>query len=242
MRLLGWLSFSILGVCPSILHAQDNETLKERADELVPRLADADEGIRLSARMELERLGEVVLAYLPQEHSNPAIRAAVRELRGIILAGPALEKIEARLRQAQLELHLLASRLASRNSLELSLRAQRVRHRLLFDQVEALTLRRGIIDLRERTLGKLQVRFERFILNRTEESLAETPSLTWARLAEALSDVTGIDFEIDERLEPVEVAVPQDGIDATLDELLSSLARASQTAYTVTDRGIRISR
>ena len=244
MRLLGWCSFFvlILGVCPSVLHAQDNELLKERVAALVQRLDDADEGLRLAARMELERLGEEALSYLPARSESESVAAAVCQVRNGILTAPELEAIDSRMRQAQFELHFLSVRLKNGSSLDWALREQRVRHRILFDQAEARALRQGILEAAPRIQCRLQVRFDRYTINRISPSLAECASAEWTQVAQMLSEVSGVTIEVDPELAHQNVSLPLAEINQSLEDLLGQLTRSSEARFQVSERGVRISR
>jgi hypothetical protein len=205
---------------------QDSSPLQERVEQLLPRLIDEDAGTRLSAEMELSRLGEGVLDLLPQDAEGD-LKAAIERVRRAVRVDMEADRLAIR-RQSALDesARLWKTIVDSDDHRESFERAQLVALRIKLIEAELDWVREGVLDARQRLLRKLK-------LSTDMHWLALQPR-SWAAFAAVLSDLLDAPVVVEPPLSSQADAVALNDGARTLEDLLENLARQSRARYVVT--------
>lgn len=210
-----------------------DEPLKERVSELVPRLVHADAGVRLAAELELSKLGEAALPLLPATPASEEQRAALERVRRAIAIENEADRIEMRLRTSLDESCELWKQIVETESHdELYERAQLVALKIRLQKAELEAVREGVLDPRQRLLRKLKLA--------TDVAWAGRRPRRWTEQAAVLSAILEIPVELQNDLPFRTETVCLDNPARSLEELLENLTRQAGLTFVVTDRSIEI--
>lgn len=226
MRLLiGLLLFS------SPLCAQD-DLLRERVAELLPRLTDADAGVRLGAQTEMSKLGEAVVDYFPSD-PGPELKRTLDEVRLAIRAEAEADRLQMRIRSCLDESASLWKKIVETDENgDLYERAQLIALRVRLDEADLTWVREGVLDPRARLIRKLKVQ--------TEVVWLGFKPRTWPEFAALLSEILAVPVTLEPALSSDPKAVALNDGARNIDELLDVLTRQVLAAYEVTGDSVII--
>jgi hypothetical protein len=229
MRLLAVMAWA---ACPQ---AQE-EPLKERIEQILPRLVCPDEGARLAAQMELRKLGEAAVVHFPAD-ADSELDAALDQVRRLIAQDQEIDRLEMCLRVALDQSCRVWKRLVEVGEIDaeqgdLFERGQHLLFKIELIKADLQWVRDGVLDMRERLLRKLRtpgdVRWVGF------------QPRSWSDAAAVISDVLDAPVRLSPELSSSAATVAMEDPAATLEELLDGLTRRAGVRCSVAPDGLMI--